>query len=340
MAETMERELLAPTTAMSQPQPMPQPAPKLKHVFIVAVRRSGTTWVTMLMAQHPQVVGLQQSSFFYCLRQFSSYFEPREGVYGRHILTAGEGAAKADAGLDRKAISSVISMDRMHHYVRPLAEEVYRELAASAEGALAVVDQQPENVHSWERILEIFPEAYFLNVTRDPRSVFSSFVQCSKTWSNREAFSRDPIRFGNEWNGDIKLARSIQEKTDRYHELSYERLKRDGVEELGRLHEFLELPTSTEMCQSAIEACTMGKLQDSSHGPKSFFRKGEVDGWRKELSRGDIAIIEHMCFDFMEELSYERHVVQDRQVPFAYKRQQFTNRVRAKLLRIARERLS
>jgi len=313
---------------------------KLKRVFIVAVRRSGTTWVTMLMAQHPQVVGLQQSSFFYCLRQFSSYFEPREGAYGRHILTSAEDKSGGDAGLERKAISSVISMDRMHHYVRPLAEEVYDELAGSSENTLAVVDQQPENVHSWERILEIFPDAYFLNVTRDPRSVFSSFVQCSKTWSSREAFSCDPIRFGNEWNGDIKLARSIREKTDRYHELSYERLKQDGVEELGRLHDFLELPSSPEMRQAAIDACTVSKLQKSNHGPKSFFRKGEVDGWRKELSRADIAIIEHMCFDYMEELNYERSIMRDKRAPSALKRQRFVNRVRSKLLRMAREKLS
>lgn len=319
---------------------MSQPDTKLKHVFIVAVRRSGTTWVTLLLAQHPQVVGLQQSSFFYRLRQFSQYFESHAGAYGRHILTSSRDSAGGEAGLDRKAISSVISMDRMHHFVRPLAEEVYAELAASAESTLAVVDQQPENVHSWERILEIFPEAYFLNVTRDPRSVFSSFVQCSKTWSNREAFSCDPIRFGNEWNGDIKLARSIQEKTDRYHELSYEKLKRDGLHELGKLHEFLGLPTSESMCQEAIDACTVDKLQKSKHGPKSFFRKGEVDGWRRELSRGDIAIIEHMCFDFMEQLGYERSIVQDRQEPAAFRRQRFINRVRAKLLRIAKERLS
>lgn len=319
-------------------QPDPQPA--LKRVFIVAVRRSGTTWVTMLMAKHPQVVGLQQSSFFYCLRQFSSYFEAREGAYGRHILTSGEAQSGDAAGLERTAISSVISMQRMYHFVRPLAEEIYRELAASRQNSLVVVDQQPENVHSIDHILQIFPDAYFLNVTRDPRSVFSSFIQCSKTWSSPMAFSRDPIRFGNEWNGDIQLARGIQAKTDRYHELSYERLKQDGITELGRLHEFLDLPTSIESRQAAIDACTVDKLQGSAHGPKNFFRKGEVDGWRRELSRADIAVIEHMCFDYMEELNYERAVVKDRKAPFAMLRQKFTNRVRAKLLRIARERCS
>ncbi len=42
----------------------------------------------------------------------------------------------------------------------------------------------------------------------------------------------------------------------------------------------------------------------------------------------------------MEELRYERPVMKDRSMPFAYKRQRFINRLRAKLLKLAREHLS
>ena len=37
---------------------------------------------------------------------------------------------------------------------------------------------------------------------------------------------------------------------------------------------------------------------------KGFFRKGEAEGWRNELSTGELRIIEHLCGHEMQELGY------------------------------------
>lgn len=317
---------------------MTEPSSKPKHVFIVACRRSGTTWVTMLLSQHPRVVGVQQSSFFHRVNYLAQYLD-EEVKYGRHVLTAagsnGAGSASGDtsAELQRKAIRDVVPLERFHHHIRGFAEEVYERLANCAEGTLAVVDHQPENVRAWKHIIEIFPDAYFLNVVRDPRSVYSSYYHSARTWSNRETFTSDPTEFAAEWKLDVSGGREIRLRTDRYLEVRYEDLLGNGPSELRRIHEFLELPTSDEQCRDAIEACSLDRLRKSSHGPRGFFRKGEAKGWRSELPRSKVARIEYETASLMTELGYERAFVTGNQKPFPMRVRDFIRRKRWALQR-------
>ena len=58
---------------MSVPQPSASGRPR--RVFIVGCRRSGTTWSMLLLAQHSEVVALQQTDFFRRLAHFGRWFE-------------------------------------------------------------------------------------------------------------------------------------------------------------------------------------------------------------------------------------------------------------------------
>ncbi len=282
--------------------------PPVKRVFIVGCRRSGTTWSMLLLGQHPGVVALQQIDFFRRLAHFGRWFAARDD-YGTCALSArvrpGLASTPTADGLARVKIADALAPARYVELVRPLAETVYAELARVNPEALAVVEQTPEYVQVWEEVLRIFPDAYFLHVVRDPRSVFCSHKSAAKSWADPTRFSHDPLTVGEEWVSDVSRARAIAEATPRYHEVHYEALRREPVKGLAAILRWLELPFDEALCERAVAACSLDKLRTADHAPRGFFRKGEVSGWKAEMRPREIRALEHAAGGLMREFGYE-----------------------------------
>jgi hypothetical protein len=288
--------------------PQTRPAEAMKRVFVVGCRRSGTTWTMLLLGHHPRVVALQQIDFFRRLAHFGRWFGARDD-YGTCALSPvvrpGLASTTTEDGLARVHIADALTATRYLQLVRPLAEGVYAELGAVNPDALAVVDQTPEYVQVWEEVLRVFPDAWFLHVVRDPRSVFCSHRSAAKSWADPTRFSHDPLSVGEEWVHDVTRARKIAEATPRYHEVRYESLRREPAKGLGAILRWLELPHDEELCARAVAACSLDNLRKADHAPKGFFRKGEVSGWKAEMRPGEVRALEHAAGPLMRELGYE-----------------------------------
>lgn len=310
-------------------------APPVKRVFIVGCRRSGTTWSMLLLGQHPGVVALQQIDFFRRLAHFGRWFAARDD-YGTCALSArvrpGLDSTPTADGLARVKIADALAPARYVELVRPLADAVYAELARVNPEALAVVEQTPEYVQVWEEVLRIFPDAYFLHVVRDPRSVFCSHKSAAKSWADPTRFSHDPLTVGEEWVSDVSRARAIAEATPRYHEVHYEALRREPVKGLAAILRWLELPFDEDLCARAVAACSLDKLRTADHAPKGFFRKGEVSGWKAEMRPGEIRALEHAAGGLMREFGYEPVTPAGARAPFGVRwqlaRREFAGRFR------------
>jgi hypothetical protein len=280
----------------------------MKRVFIVGCRRSGTTWSMLLLGQHENVVALQQIDFFRRLAHFGRWFAARDD-YGTCALSPrvrpGLPSTPTEDGLARVKIADALAPARYVELVRPLASAVYDELAAINPAALAVVEQTPEYVQVWEEVLRVFPDAYFLHVVRDPRSVFCSHKSAAKSWADPTRFSHDPLAVGEEWVADVSRAREIAAATPRYHEVRYESLRREPEKGLAAILRWLELPCDEAACARAVAACSLDKLRTGNHAPKGFFRKGEVSGWKAEMRPGELRALEHAAGPLMCELGYE-----------------------------------
>lgn len=275
---------------------------KTDCVFIVGCRRSGTTWLATLLAQHPRLVALQQSGFFLVLDKVTSWFRTRR-KYGGTVLSS----ASSSDELARTSLSEVFPVERYYDLVQPLVRELYGRIAATSPETTGVVDHQPEHVRLWRDIHAVLPEAHFVHVIRDPRAVFSSYVHSAKSWSSRQTFTRDPVVFAEEWVRDVTEGRSIAAETDRCIEVRYEQMREEGAPGLLRVYEALGLPADLAQSEAAIEACSIDKMRKSAtHGPSAFFRRGAVQGWKEELSASDIEAVEYVCADLMDELGYER----------------------------------
>lgn len=276
---------------------------ELGRAFVVGCRRSGTTWTMMLVAQHPHVAALQQTDVVRRLYHFIGWFE-QSHQYGRCILTHADEGAPSKNGLAKVSIPDVLSDERLYELGRPLVDEVFERAAQASPGTRMVVEQTPEHIHVAEPILRLYPDAYFVHVIRDPRSVFSSHRSAARGWAKPQFFSTDPVQVAREWCTEVRVGRRIAQLTERYLEIRYESLRANGEQELERIYDFLGLDSSPESIRAALASCSIDRLRQADYAPKGFFRKGEADGWRRELSSGELRTIEHLCGDLMRELDY------------------------------------
>jgi len=293
------------------------PDPQLKRVFVVGCPRSGTTWTTLLLDQHPDVAAFHHSKFFHYMRSLEHWWQKRDGGQKERIAVAAldEQATGTTEARDRPKmeLKRAISEEKLYEFCRTFATEVFDEVASFKPGAQVVVDKTPENVRLSPFILKLFPDAYFLHVIRDPRSVFCSLRSADSSWAGK-GFATKPIDGGKFWSSEVETGLQIAGATSRYREVRYEVLSEDGPGELERIFAWLDLPTKPGFCEEAVAACDIDSLRQNSTMPSDFFRTGAKDSWRQELSSRDVRMIEYVAHDLMERLGYEPTLK-----PFRYK---------------------
>jgi hypothetical protein len=259
-----------------------------KLVFIVGSARSGTNWLRRLLSQSPNVATGPETHLF------SSYLRSLEDTWHRHRGTF-------------VGLSHFISEDELAEWMRGFAGLCLGRIADARPGAQIVVEKTPKHGEYAPDILRLFPEAFFIHIIRDPRAVVPSLRAASRSWGSRWAPDRlaDASR---KWRRDVMNARRAASLTERYTEVRYESLHADGAAEIVRLFAWMGEPVSREEAEAYVAACAFDKVRTTvaeEDVDKQFFRRGEVDSWRRELSGSDIAIIERLTRKQMAALGYE-----------------------------------
>lgn len=269
----------------------------MKHVFLVGCPRSGTTWLQILLAQHEQVATTRETHLFNgylyqldrCWRAFESH-------------------------PDRVGLDTLLSEDEYYGLCSLFVQGVMNKIAASNPAATVVLEKTPSHVRYAPLILKLLPDAYFIHIVRDPRSVVSSLCAASRSWGGRWA-SRSVLSNARIWCADVTKGREIGRLTERYREVRYEDLLgQDGADALYRLCAWLDLPGGPEFAAAALETCKITRLRDGGKDVRAyesvkpresvFFRKGTTDAWKQDLAPRDIAVIEYAAEALMHEYGY------------------------------------
>ncbi len=268
------------------------PAPR-KLLFIVGFPRSGTTWLRTLLAAHPDVAALEAESYLF------------DDLYLGHLDASWQAEhAHAAAGGKPFALSAMLSGAEFDALLRGFASVVLARVARARPEAGLVVEKTPTHARFAPLILRLFPEAYFLHVIRDPREVFCSTRAAARGWGRFWA-SEDVVDVTRRWELLLCEALALASLTPRYRQLRYEDLLADTPGGLAGLFAWLDLDHTPELCRSLAEACSLDSLRQRwSHNP-GFFRRGAAAGWRDELRRSEIAIIEYLAGERMRALGYE-----------------------------------
>ena len=276
----------------------------LRRLFIVGCPRSGSTWATHLLAQHPHVAAFQHAKFFEYLFHVRKWHHNKARF--SYLLRRDPDAdptARDEKDPRKKNLESVLSEKQLFQLLRQFASEILEHVASFVPEAELVVDKTPENGRFGEFIHRMFPDAYFLHIVRDPRSTFCSMRSASRSWAQWE-FPTRPVDGGRFWVEEVLASRQIGRRTDRYLELRYEDLREDGPGQLARVFEWAGLKHDLALCEEAIDACTKDRMRDHRTLPKDFVRKVPQGGWRDELSSREVRILDYLTRDLMAELGY------------------------------------
>lgn len=263
-----------------------------KLVFIVGSPRGGTTWLQNLVSQAPFVSTTTETHIF------SGYLRSASANWSQLKMRP-------------IGLSSVLTEDEFFDWYGGLPRVWLQRLSEQKPDARIFLEKTPRHSAFGSEILRVFPDSYFIHVIRDPRSVVSSLRAASRSWATSWAPGA-VIDASRMWENHIVQAQGIASLTPRYNEVTYERLHADGVGEMMRLFEWLGEPIERAEAKACVAAAAFDQMRPNKPSArkkkkvdKQFFRRGEVDSWRKELSGSDIAIVERLTRKQMARLGYE-----------------------------------
>lgn len=272
-------------------------------VFVVGCPRSGTTWLQLLLAQHPEVVTCQETHLF------NRYLGPLERFW--------QGEKDHPADEREVGLRNALTDDKFYDLCRSFAHSVLQSIAADEHGADIVVEKSPHHVRYGPLIHRLLPNAIFLHIIRDPRSVVASLQRAGESWGSDWAPTR-AHGCARMWVSDVTQGRKISNITDRYTEVHYEGLLNEGPRELQDLLAFIGLREDLEWCKRAVAVCSIDNLReggrdmdspwDLDEEPDNFYRKGRAESWKEDLGSREVRHVEYIAYELMQELGYRPSV--------------------------------
>jgi hypothetical protein len=270
--------------------------PNIKLIFLVGAPRSGTTWLQLLLSASPLIATAVETQFF--------------SRYAKSLFSTWQRASDRGVGLRK-----ILDEEEYFGLIRQLTSTVFARILAGKPGATIILEKTPDHALHWKDILTIFPDALFIHIIRDPRAVVASLRSASQSWADWETPS---VTAGcTHWTANVAAARKIRNATPNYLEVRYEDLKLHGVRTLRSVFGRCGIDLSEADAASILRRHEIDRLR-SSEAPKlakeysslgeNFFRTGQIDSWRSELSRRQIAIVERLAGGWMDDLGYARQL--------------------------------
>ncbi len=169
-----------------------------------------------------------------------------------------------------------------------------------------------DHILFWRDILSVFPEAHFIHIIRDPRAVVASMLAVAHSWGPRWA-PGEIFAATDRWTAFVAVGRQIKSATPRYYEIAYEELVASGSHHLERLFKWLCIDVSPGECERYLQDCHIDRLQEGEldgmeiaigQRRREFFRFGQIDHWKRELSSWEVAAIERRAQPLLRELGF------------------------------------
>jgi hypothetical protein len=265
-------------------------------VFLVGAPRSGTTWLQLMLGRCKRIATVNETHLF--------------AVYMRSLL---EGNERFRGNPRAIGLRPLFSEAEYRDLIRRFASTVLACILATKPDADVILEKTPSHVNCWRDILDLYPEAKFLHIIRDPRAVVASLKAASKSWGESWVSSR-LIDNCAVWSASVSEGRAIGDATNNYLEVRYEDLKEEGVKALLSIFEWLDVASSSSECLKLLADTSIEKLQsadvtdapwDIASEPQGFYREGETASWHKVLSEFETFLVEAQVRELMTALGYK-----------------------------------
>lgn len=232
---------------------------RVQRIFIVGCPRSGTTFVQAMLARHPHVLTLPESSFF-------------ESLYGNLAWRWGDRDARPRLRLrqrmgyahqDARRMLARLQRQLLHRRllsIQPLrttrcAQRFVHLLdaCAAAEGRSAWVEKTPCHLLYIPEIEMHVPDVQFIHVIRRGEDVLASIADASMRYVARGAFGGGMAKWSQRWNRAAEIHRACASRPN--HCLVFlDDLVRDADSEWQRVCTFLGLDTAAALETSCVQS--------------------------------------------------------------------------------------
>ncbi len=245
--------------------------------FILGCGKSGTTWLVNLLNGHEQVAIGGEGCFAY---QLVPLMQQAFGGFNQHQQKYRKDPASVLQPVDQLMLCRTAIDALLAHYLDACGRDA---------GKLRVLgDKTPQHAASLELLSQVYPDARYIHIVRDPRDVAVSgwFHQGQASGKSFEAFVEHfitvvwPLHVG----GVRKAAGAVG---DRLLELRYDDLHADAEGQVQRMLLHLGVDATPACVARCVEHGRFERLSGGrprgSEKQDDFYRKGVVGDWTNHL---------------------------------------------------------
>lgn len=276
-------------------------------LFILGVRRSGTTLLRVMLDQN-SVLAIPDESYF--LPQLADRHRGRLDLAAfvedlRRIETLREWDVPVEAVQARLKPGDTLGDGIAAVY----------ETYAAARSKSRWGDKTPMYMQHLGLLERLFPRALYVHLIRDGRDAALSFLALpagivTETW----AHPQHAAGFAAQWRTEVRAARNLGRRvgSNRYLEVRYEDLVRNAEGELRRIGDFAGLAFEEAMLsyQGSLDLSTKPHQQSLAKAPTAGLRD-----WRSQMDQEDLVAFERIAGDLLAELGYEVATPEGRAAP-------------------------
>ena len=265
-----------------------------KLVLLVGAPRSGTSWLQLMLSAHPAVCSTAE------LMLFNRFAVPWLHTWQQQVESQRDGV--------RIGLPVVWTQEELEDFLRTFLDRVYDRVAEAKPEASVVLDKHPGYSLFVDEIRRLKPRAYILHLVRDGRDTAASMIAASRGWG--KVWAPGEVRSAARMWRRYFLAARKAEAHDRYLEVRYEDLSRDGAATLGSIFDFLGLEHRREQVEAILADHSIEKVKrrnvDAASIPvaEGVFRRGQVGSWRDELNPRQRYLFDREAGGLLRELGY------------------------------------
>ena len=253
-----------------------------KFFFIFGVPKSGTTWLQMLLNQHPNIFCRSEDQFMFFINTVPQMLTDYNKVLFRtDNKTARQGPTLCENQDAEQGVAAIIRMILAKSLTRP--------------GITRVGAKDNAIIQTLPLFSRIFTRSRFVFIVRDPRDVIvSSWFHNLRVEENfmQRAVSMEiwTRKMTGRWYKDISHVRRESEKMkDRFITVRYEDMHLKPLETATQLFEFLDLDHDESLVSRCVDLASFNKLSGGrelgAESRDSFYRKGVVGDWKNHLDQ-------------------------------------------------------
>ncbi|MGB8843845.1 MAG: sulfotransferase [Aliidongia sp.] len=285
---------------------------KKQLFFIGGAPKSGTTWLQVLLDQHPAISCRGEG-------HFTAALMPR-------LVGAADDYNKYIAWKNTAVFSELPGYPQLSdaHIAHLVTSAIALQLASHADDPATrlIGEKTPDNIRFFPVLKNAFPRSKFIQIVRDGRDCAVSGwfhnLRTTPDWTHKTFDSMDAYvtNFAQEWASDVGAGTHFGTTLpDSYLAIRYEDLVAEPAPVLETILTFLGAPAEADIIADCLrggsfETLSGGRVRGQENRG-SFFRKGISGDWRQHFTAETVRRFDEKAGTWLVRYGYSDALARD-----------------------------